>query len=208
MLITKVFTVESAHIVRNCTSERCSHSIHGHSAKIEVAFEAKTLDNAQMVMDFGLMKNEIKKFIDSMDHCYLLCKYDSQEFKDFIKKSCDRWIELPFNPSAEMLSMFVMWGVDRILDNMKFNNGEGEVSVFSVKYHETATGSAICTATDMNNIWNEMISRNPDEWEIVFSPGIQMDWGLRSMNVMFGLPTQEESKMIVNPKIPMQIKLN
>ena len=76
MVIRKEFRVESAHIVRNCTSERCSHSIHGHSAVIELFFESDQLDNAQMVMDFGLMKASIKQFIDSMDHCYLLCDKD------------------------------------------------------------------------------------------------------------------------------------
>ena len=39
MRIRKEFRVESAHIVRNCTSHRCSHSIHGHSAVIELIFD-------------------------------------------------------------------------------------------------------------------------------------------------------------------------
>ena len=65
MIITKLFNVESAHIVRNCTSHRCSHSIHGHSAKIELSLESNQLDNAGMVYDFGLMKGTIKELIDS-----------------------------------------------------------------------------------------------------------------------------------------------
>ena len=101
MKIRKEFRVESAHIVRNCTSHRCSHSIHGHSAKIEVMLEGNKLDNAGMLYDFGLMKGTVKEFIDSMDHCYILCSEDSNEFKDFIKKTCDRWIEVPFNPSHD-----------------------------------------------------------------------------------------------------------
>ena len=66
MRIRKEFRVESAHIVRNCTSHRCSHSIHGHSAVIELIFEGDRLDNAGMLYDFGLMKGSIKEFIDSM----------------------------------------------------------------------------------------------------------------------------------------------
>ena len=100
MRIYKTYEVESAHIVRNCTSERCSHSIHGHSAKIEVCLESKGLDNAQMVYDFGLMKNSIKELIDSMDHSYLLCNKDNPEFQKFVHKYSDRVITFNFNTTA------------------------------------------------------------------------------------------------------------
>ena len=138
MKIRKKYRVESAHVVRNCTSERCSHSIHGHSAEIEVLLQSYYLDNAQMVYDFGLMKNGIGGFIDLFDHCYILCSKDSEEFKEFIKKSCDRWIEIPFNPSAEMLSLFMLVYVNRIIDSTNPRNGEDDSLVcLSVRYHET-----------------------------------------------------------------------
>lgn len=209
MLITKIFNVESAHIVRNCTSKRCAHSIHGHSAKIEVTFEATQLDNAQMVMDFGLMSNEIKKFIDSMDHCYLLCKYDNPEFKEFIKKSCDRWIELPFNPSAEMLSMFVMWGVSSILQEMIFNNGEKPISVYSVKYHETASGSATCFMEDMMSIWNNLEGIDDETPFIRFSRQVMTEWDSPAMVEFFTTWAKEdwEMKMFINPIVKQQIDL-
>ena len=48
MIIRKEFRVESAHIVRNCTSERCSHSIPGHSAVIKVFLEGNKPENADI----------------------------------------------------------------------------------------------------------------------------------------------------------------
>ena len=196
MIIRKEFKVESAHIVRNCTSERCSHSIHGHSAVIELFFESTYLDNAQMVMDFGLMKNAIKQFIDSMDHCYLLCDKDKPEFKDFIKSECDRWIELPFNPSAEMLSMFVFAGVNSILENTQFNNGERDVKLNAVRYHETATGYAQCSYHDMINIWQ------PEYRDYIkYSDGVIRDWSDDLKNLY------KNNKIIVNPVIKKQIEL-
>jgi 6-pyruvoyltetrahydropterin/6-carboxytetrahydropterin synthase len=72
-----------------------------------------------MLYDFGLMKGTIKEFIDSMDHCYILCSKDKKEFKDFIKENCDRWIEIPFNPSAECLAMFIQWWVNYIINHTK-----------------------------------------------------------------------------------------
>lgn len=196
MKIRKEFRVESAHIVRNCTSHRCSHSIHGHSAVIEVFLESTLLDNAGMVYDFGLMKGTVKSFIDSMDHCYILCDKDDPEFRDFIKKTCDRWIELPFNPSAECLSMFVMFGVNQILQNTRTNNGESDnLRCTGVRYHETTTGWAECNQNDLGVLWQE-------EWgdQIKFSDGVLVDWPYELNKVMSG-------KLISNPIVKQQIDL-
>ncbi len=197
MIIRKKFKVESAHIVRNCTSHRCSHSIHGHSAVIEVFLSANKLDNAQMVYDFGLMKGTIKQFIDSMDHCYLLCSKDSEEFKTFIKKNCDRWIELPFNPSAEMLSMYVLNNIQRILDHTLENNGEGDIDVTSVRYWETTTGYAQAYADDIKNIYEPITRDN----KVIYSEGVVKDWGKDLKTIMI------DNNYIVNPLIEQQIKL-
>ena len=193
MIIRKKYNVESAHIVRNCTSQRCSHSIHGHSATIEVFLESRQLDNAQMVYDFGLMKGTIKQFIDGMDHCYLLCKHDGEEFKDFIKSNCDRWIELPCNPSAEMLSVFLFNYIEQILTLTNKRNGEGEIHVKAVRYHETETGYAECDRQDVDMLWKQ-------NWKITFSPGVVKDFGAELYNVLKG-------NTVDNPLVEKQIDL-
>ena len=193
MIIRKKYDVESAHIVRNCTSERCSHSIHGHSAVIEVFLESRSLDNAQMVYDFGLMKGTIKQFIDSMDHCYLLCDKDKSEFQQFIRENCDRYIVMPFNPSAEMLSVFIFKFIEDILKHTQTSNGEGTITVKAVRYHETTTGYAECDAEDVANLWK-------DDWGIEFSEGVNKDWGDDLESIMVG-------NTVTNPVIPQQIEL-
>lgn len=196
MIIRKEFRVESAHIVRNCTSERCSHSIHGHSAVIEVFFESRTLDNAQMVMDFGLMKGSIKQFVDSMDHCYLLCSHESREYKEFIKANCDRYIEIPFNPSAEMLSTFILAGINYIIDHTSFANGETDVKCVSVRYHETATGYAQADIQDVQNFFSTL------SWDDVeFSEGVRKDWSKELTDCL------DRGDYIHNIQIERQIEL-
>ena len=197
MIIRKRFRVESSHVVRNCTSERCSHSHHGHSAVIDVFFEGRHLDNAQMLMDFGLMKGAIKDWIDSMDHCALICTKDDPEYVDFFKKFNDRYILIPFNPSAEMLSIFIMHYINRILDNTQFNNGEDRVRCVNVEYNETVTGMARCDASDETINWDSKW-----ESEIVFSEGVKRDWSQSLRDFI------ETGKHIINPTIPQQIKLN
>ena len=196
MVIRKEFRVESAHIVRNCTSERCSHSIHGHSAVIELFFESDQLDNAQMVMDFGLMKTSIKQFIDSMDHCYLLCDKDKPECKGFITKECDRYIVMPFNPSAEMLSLYIFKNVSNILELTNLANGEQNVKLKAVRYHETITGYAECNEDDLKNIWK------PEYDNVRYSEGVRRDWSDELTQAM------QFDVRIQNPVIPQQIKLN
>ena len=80
MRIRKLFKFENAHIVRNCSSERCKHSIHGHSYQIELILEAKRLDHGQMVYDFGLLKSSIKDIIDSFDHAICFWNKDDPEY--------------------------------------------------------------------------------------------------------------------------------
>lgn len=205
MKITKEFRVESAHIVRNCTSERCSHSVHGHSAVIEVILEGSKLDNAQMLYDFGLMKGPIKQWIDSMDHCYLLCNSDDPAFKDAIMKFSDRHIVLPFNPTAEMLSMFIMSNVNYILDHTRMANGESlDVRCTGVIYHETVTGKAQCSVEDCDHLYTP---RAYDK-RVLYSNGVTKDWSPELNKVMF--PSEnvwDRNNSIYNPVVQKQIDL-
>lgn len=196
MLITKIFKVESSHRVVNCTSERCKYSLHGHSAVIEITLDCSKPDNGGMGYDFGLMKGSIKDFVDSMDHCNLFYKCDDPVYVDFIKKFNQRWISLPVTPSAEFLSAFIFKICDYILNNTVMLNGEGYVKVHSVKYHETATGSATCFREDLDG-WT-----NYHKNDIVFSEGIKKDWGddLRSL--------WESGELIKNPAVEQQAAKN
>jgi 6-pyruvoyltetrahydropterin/6-carboxytetrahydropterin synthase len=170
MIIRKLFKAESAHIVRNCYSDRCKFSIHGHSGIIEVFLEANKLDNAGMIVDFGILKNEVKDFIDSFDHSYLMWNKESDEYKEFIYDHSDRWIELPMSPSAESISLIMLYVIDLILHNTKLNNDEdSNIKVVSVRYHETATGYAEAFRDDLN-MFNDTLQ------DIVFSEGVADEW--------------------------------
>lgn len=151
MIIRKLFKFEGSHIVRNCTSRRCSHSIHGHSYKVEVFIESDALDSAGMVVDFGLLLH-FKEVIDMFDHTHLLWTRDYENYKDFIKQTNDRWIELTVNPSAECLALIFHYLFERILLNTRFKNNEGRVHISSVRVHETDTGYAETTLTDLNTM--------------------------------------------------------
>lgn len=173
MIIRKLFKFENAHIVRNCTSRRCSRSIHGHSYKVEILLESNFLDNGQMVYDFGLMKTTIKDLIDSFDHAITLWNKDNPKYLEFAKKFSERWIMLPVNPSAEQFSRVFFLMVDRVLNLTVFQNNEKNIKVNSVIVHETDTGYAQCFHEDAYNFENMGKIELKD---IIFSEQIKKEW--------------------------------
>ena len=169
MIIRKKFKFEGAHIVRNCSTDRCKKSIHGHSYIVEVFFTSNKLDNGYMIFDFGLTKKHIRDIIDSFDHAYSLWDGESDEFKNFFKSNSERWVEMPVSPSAESYSLMFLKLVDHILKHTTFSNGEGDVQVSSVRVHETETGYAEAFREDMDII-------ELDIHKIIFSDAVINEW--------------------------------
>lgn len=172
MLIRKLFRFENAHIVRNCSSDRCSRSMHGHSYQVEILLEAQALDHGQMVYDFGLMKGDIRALIDSFDHAVAFWDADDPEYLVSCRRFSARWVSLPVSPSAEQFSRVIFALVDRVLALTDMVNGEQDVHLHSVIVHETATGYAQCFRADVDN---PRMGPLPLE-RIVFSEQVMAEW--------------------------------
>ncbi|WP_462108743.1 6-pyruvoyl trahydropterin synthase family protein [Campylobacter concisus] len=172
MIIRKLFRFENAHIVRFCSSKRCRTSIHGHSYVTEILLSSNFLDNAGMVYDFGLMKQNIKTIIDSFDHATTIFLGDNDEYKNDLKKHSARWIEIPLNPSAEQFCRIFFVLIERLLELSVMNNGEREVKLHSIIVHETDTGYAQCFKEDAVNAQMGEIKLD----EIKFSDAIIEEW--------------------------------
>ncbi len=172
MLIRKLFKFENAHIVRGCSTKRCSQNLHGHSYKVEVILQSNFLDDGDMVYDFGLMKLHIKDVIDSFDHAITLCSGDEKSYLHDMKKHSKRWIELPVSPSAEQFSRVFFLLIERIIAQTEMRNNEKEVILHSVIVHETETGYAQCFQADAHS---ELMGGIEIE-KIVFSPQVQREW--------------------------------
>lgn len=172
MLIRKLFKFENAHIVRGCSTRRCSHSIHGHSYKVELLLEAHTLDNGQMIYDFGLLKHGVHELIDAFDHSFALWSGDDSGYLEEMRKHSERWVMIPVSPSAEQFSRLFFHLVDSALTLTEMVNGESDVKLHSVIVHETETGYAQCFRQDADNLRMGLIDLN----QIEFSPAIIADW--------------------------------
>jgi len=192
MIIRKLFKFENAHIVRGCSTQRCSQNIHGHSYQVEVLLESNYLDNGQMVYDFGLMKLSIKEIIDSFDHAITLYSGDNREYIADMKKHSARWIELPVSPSAEQFSRVFFLLIERIIECSEMCNGERDVRLHSIIVHETQSGYAQCFYEDAHS----KLMGNIDLANITFSPQIISEWSQKSL-----FDDILHQKVIKNPKV-------
>ncbi len=172
MLIRKLFKFENAHIVRDCSTQRCSENIHGHSYKVEVLLESNYLDNGQMVYDFGLTKLYIKELIDSFDHAITLWSNDDKNYIDAMKAYSNRWVELPVSPSAEQFSRVIYLMVERVLTCTGMVNGERDVTLHSIIVHETETGYAQGFKEDAHSKLMGEIRLE----DIIFSDQVKSEW--------------------------------
>ena len=197
MRIRKLFKFENAHIVRNCSSDRCKYSIHGHSYQIELILEAHRLDYGQMVYDFGLLKSSIKDMIDSFDHAICFWDKDDLEYIEACKKFSARWISLPVSPSAEQFSRVVFFWAREILKQTQMQNGETDVKVYSVIAHETATGYAQCFEDDVDNA--QMGALRLDDF--AFSEQVKQEWHDPLMYEKL-----KTGETFTNPTVDIQVK--
>ncbi|MCG2608249.1 MULTISPECIES: 6-carboxytetrahydropterin synthase [unclassified Acinetobacter] len=198
MLIRKLFKFENAHIVRNCTSDRCKRSIHGHSYKVELLLKASKLDHGQMVYDFGLLKGVIKDIFDSFDHAICFWQHDDAEYIAACKKFSARWVSLPVSPSAEQFSRIFFYLAQQVLVSTETQNGEGDVEVYSVIVHETDTGYAQSFIEDIENEQMGVLSLK----HIVFSEQVQAEWADPMMyeKLQQGIKFQ-------NPTVDLQVQI-
>jgi 6-pyruvoyltetrahydropterin/6-carboxytetrahydropterin synthase len=197
MLIRKLYGFENAHIVRNCSSDRCRRSIHGHSYKVEVILEAQALDRGQMVYDFGLMKGHIRTLIDSFDHAVCFWDRDEADYVAACKTFSARWIALPISPSAEQFSRLFFVLADAVLKQTDMANGEGDVVLHSIIVHETATGYAQCFREDA---YNPRMGDIPLA-SIVFSEQVLAEWPEPEM-----WPRLLAGERFHNPAVELQVK--
>ena len=197
MRIRKLFKFENAHIVRNCSSDRCKYSIHGHSYQIELILEAHRLDYGQMVYDFGLLKSSIKDMIDSFDHAICFWDKDDLEYIEACKKFSARWISLPVSPSAEQFSRVVFFWAREILKQTQMQNGDTDVKVYSVIAHETATGYAQCFEDDVDNA--QMGALRLDDF--AFSEQVKQEWHDPLMYEKL-----KTGETFTNPTVDLQVK--
>jgi 6-pyruvoyltetrahydropterin/6-carboxytetrahydropterin synthase len=89
----------AAHQLKMVT-EKCEN-LHGHNWKIEVCVTGKKLNDAGVVIDFGIIKKIVSEIISELDHKFL---NDHEWFKDL-------------NPSSETIAMRIAQELESRIDD-------------------------------------------------------------------------------------------
>ncbi len=168
MLIRKQFKFEGAHIVRNCSSQRCRKIFTDIPISSKFFITSDKLDDGYMVMDFCRL-DKVKEFIESFRSLLPLWQNESPDLKTFVYRYNRRVAEIPVSPSAEGYALLFTYVIDKILRHTERVNGEGNIQLHAVRVHETATGYAEAFQEDLK------LARFRLK-DIHFSEGIVAEW--------------------------------
>lgn len=106
----------SAHFLRNYNG-KCEN-MHGHNYKVEISVVAKKLDDSEMVVDFTIIKNNLKEILDELDHKLL----NELEFFKI------------HNPTSENIAYYIFMRIKEMLDKRIENKN---IKLISAKVWET-----------------------------------------------------------------------
>lgn len=100
---------DSAHFLADYQG-KCKN-IHGHRWTIKIEIYGDTLQESGsfrgMLLDFGDIKNELKKLADDLDHALIIEKGTmNKKLLDLLKENDFRVIELDFRPTAENFAKY------------------------------------------------------------------------------------------------------
>ncbi len=121
---------DAAHRVMG-HSGKCIY-LHGHRYVLEVTAKSSKLDELGMVVDFGFLKANIKKWIDeNFDHTAILFIEDQLLGSTISSFTNQKIYYLPYNPTAENIAFY--------LKNVIFKQilHSSEFVIESVKLYET-----------------------------------------------------------------------
>ena len=170
MKIQRVFRAEMAHKVPGAYTCRCHH-LHGHSYRFEVEAQAKSADQAHMVIDFKLLETcGIKEFLDSFDHAVVEpLDDDLVPVMDLVNP--ERHLLVPFLPTAEMIANACFEICSAILKDYTESRGLA-ARITAVRVFETVRGAAEYSLADIDG--DQFPDVDLGRW--VLSPQIKERW--------------------------------
>lgn len=115
-------------------SGKCKY-LHGHRYVLETTAQSDLLDEMGMVVDFGILKSNIKNWIDqNFDHNAILSKEDKSLGEAVSKITNQKIFYLPYNPTAENIAYFLK---TQIFPEIIYKNTTRNFVISNVKLYET-----------------------------------------------------------------------
>lgn len=129
---TRRIEFDAGHRLINHES-KCKN-LHGHRYVLEISFSGKKLDNVGRVIDFGVIKDIVKDWIDNnWDHNTILSLDDSKLGSSIEKTTGQKIYYMPYNPTAENMAKYLF---SEILPNLFIHL---DVQIEKLRIFETPT---------------------------------------------------------------------
>ncbi len=141
-VIRKKYTIEYAHQLADAFSDCCRDTIHGHSGVIEVYLESETLEDCNMVIDFGELSSWIEDYLMRFDHALIMPIMFSEAYIATLRENNQKLIVVDRNPTAEYMAEEIYWGITETLVSVLKHNHKRKLRLQKVRFHETETGYA------------------------------------------------------------------
>jgi 6-pyruvoyltetrahydropterin/6-carboxytetrahydropterin synthase len=142
--VTKRFHFEMAHTLHEY--DGLCRNIHGHSYILEVTLIGEPINQPKhpkdgMVMDFGLIKEMVKKeIVNRFDHALMVSSLVPEKQKEILRQTTERFIVVDFQPTSENMVVYIS---EILQQHLPLG-----VNLFSVRLYETATSFAEWFAAD------------------------------------------------------------
>ena len=102
MFELKILTHFSAAHQLQMVGEKCEN-LHGHNWRVEVCVSGDRLDDAGVLVDFGIIKRAVAKVMDSLDHKFLnelpgfngQCQPSSENIAVIIARQLQERLQVP-----------------------------------------------------------------------------------------------------------------
>jgi len=107
MYCTQIIQFDSAH--RIVGHQGKCRKLHGHRYILEATFTAAALNNLNMIIDFAIIKNKLKTWIDkNWDHNTILSEADKSLGKVIEICTKQKIYYLSHNPTAEGMAHYIL----------------------------------------------------------------------------------------------------
>lgn len=110
--LTKKFEFEAAHRLSNY--QGACKEIHGHTYKLAVTISGQIDEESDMILDFKVLKNHVKKAIlDHVDHALIL--KDAKENRQIFQNYTGNIFWMTTEPTAERMLLWMVVQLTTIL---------------------------------------------------------------------------------------------
>lgn len=128
---------------------KCKH-FHGHNYKVVAQFYAGDVNHdTGMAIDFGVLKDIVKKCCDELDHLSIL-NVEDKHYIDFLKSQSDKVVIMGNEPTCEVIAKYLFQKVSKAIEEAQPEESEFMTVLAELTLFETDKYSVTIDLNDVD----------------------------------------------------------